>query len=78
MAIHAMNQTRRDAFDMMRRLSLKSGPPWRTYFLRDVMGDSMAGALEDLGWLTVLPGRRGRPSQIHLTEIGMWVFGGAS
>lgn len=84
--VHAMNAGRREAFDMMRRQSLRaasracasSAPLWATYFRDEVMGASMADALEDLGWLTVLPGRRGRPSQIHLTEIGMWVLGGAT
>lgn len=82
MKIHAMNEARRGAFDLMRRQNLRfdgrrKAPPMRTYFRDDVMGPSMADALEDLGWLEVLSGRRGRPSQIHLTDVGAWILGGA-
>lgn len=76
--IHAMNPARRSAFDLMRRQSLRARAPMRCYFLNEVMGTSLAGALEDLGWLTILPGRKGRPSQIHLTDVGLWILGGAS
>lgn len=80
MAIHTMNEARRSAFNLMRaqerRLGLKA--PMRCYFRDDVMCRGLAANLAKLGWLTVLPGYKGRPSQIHLTDIGMWVLGGAS
>jgi hypothetical protein len=82
--IHSMNEARRVAFDLMRRQNLrldgrrKGIPSMRAYFRDDVMGASVANALEDLGWLTVLPGRRGRRSQICLTDVGVWILGGAS
>ncbi len=80
--IHAMNRARQEAFDAMRRLnapySVTPKGGFRTYWLDSVMGSSMADALDDLGWLTVSPSRKGRPSQIHLTDIGVWILGGAS
>jgi hypothetical protein len=77
--IHAMNEARRSAFDLMRRQSLRTGRGLaEVYFLGDVTTHSIAHALEDLGWLTILPGRKGRPSQIRLTDVGLWVLGGAS
>ena len=78
--VHAMNNARRDAFDLMRCQSATRYVPRklaRTYAERDVMSESMAHALEDLGWLTRCPGRRGRPTIVTLTDVGLWILGGA-
>lgn len=78
--IHAMNEARRSAFDLMRRQGLRApgSGPMRCYFLNEVTTSSIAWALEDLGWLTILQGRKGRFSQIYLTDIGVWILGDAS
>ena len=80
MAIHEMNESRRSAFSLMRRQSLRLGGSgsMSTFFRDDVMNAGLARNLGQLGWLTILSGRKGRPSQIRLTEIGVWVLGGAS
>ena len=80
MAIHEMNESRRAAFGMMRRQALRFGgsSSMSTFWRDEVVNPGLARNLAKLGWLTILSGYRGRPSQIRLTEIGMWVLGGAS
>jgi hypothetical protein len=82
MATHSMNEYRRAAFQLMARQNRRFGgagrPTMKTYFEGDVMGREMAITLARLGWLTRLAGRNGRPSQVTLTDAGLWVLGGAS
>lgn len=82
MATHSMNEYRRAAFQLMARQNRRFGgegrPTMKTYFEGEVMGREMAVTLERLGWLTRLSGRTGRPSQVTLTDAGLWVLGGAS
>jgi len=77
---HAMNVHRCEAFRTMLVVSHSRGQstPFTTYFVNEVMSMRMAHALEDLGWLTICPGYRGRPSTLTLTDVGEWILSGVT